>query len=342
MGLPFGRRKAGAYLAAMIAAVVLLVGAATAQANPGDPPADFIVNVRAASAAFTPVAGKPGVYRLELQGVRRDSIGIFELTAAEYSTNLELAHLMAYWTRYGDETGQFESNPPRAVIRVADGADATEEVVVRLRDGSNEGSTLRFEAEIITSPRVWGVLEKKVDQADETTPQVEHTHDLEPTTLDNVEVFIDMPTRITQPEAPAEPAAKSTLRTATPSTRNRTCNGVTSSQLSRCWNDIGQYWGAGFEIHPPAPYIAFNQVGLVNLEKYWFSPAVYIPIYAQMQVGLWGDNIKWIIGRDEDKKFIYWRQGDYFGVSPRGAVTLFASSRCTWFMEKWHQNGPCW
>ena len=96
-----------------------------------------------------------------------------ELTATEYSSTLGLPQLMAYWTRYGDETGQFATNPPRAVLRVATGA--TEEVVVRLRNGSSEGSTLRFEAEIITSPRVWGVLEKKVDQVDETAAQVEHS-----------------------------------------------------------------------------------------------------------------------------------------------------------------------
>ena len=217
--------------------------------------------------------------------------------------------------------------------------DAADEVVVRLRDGSSEESTLRFEAEIITSPRTWGVLEHKVEQVDETAPHGEHAHQLEPTTLDNVEVFIDMPNRITQPEAPTEPAAKSALGTATPSLRsNRTCNGITSSRLVRCWNEIGTYGLSGWSIDPPAPYIAFNQVGLVDLGSYWFSPAVYIALYAQMPFQ--GPH-EWFIGRDTDRRFVYWREGDYFGVSPRGE-TLFATSRCTWFMEKWVRNGKCW
>lgn len=341
---PHGRRGAGAYLAGVIAAMVLLVGAASAQAAPSDQPADFIVGVQAASAAFTPAADEPGVYRLELQGVRRNSIGVFELTATEYSSTLGLPQLMAYWTRYGDETGQFATNPPRAVLRVATGA--TEEVVVRLRNGSSEGSTLRFEAEIITSPRVWGVLEKKVDQVDETAAQVEHAHDLEPTTLENVEMFIDMPNRITQPEASADGAAKSMLRTATPSARsNLTCNGITSSRLRTCWNNIGTYPYLGdvvFNIAPPAPFIAFNDVGLVDLGEYWFSPAVYALIYPQTYGNAsFGTSINWIIGRDHYRHFVYWREGNYYGVSPKG-VTLFTTSRCTWFMEKWHRNGPCW
>jgi len=343
---PHGRRSAGAYLAGVVAALVLLVGAATAQAAPSDQPADFIVGVQAESATFTPAADEPGVYRLELQGVRRNSIGVFELTATEYSATLGLPQLMAYWTSYGDETGQFAVNPPRAVLRVADGA--TEEVVVRLRNGSSEGSTLRFEAEIITSPRVWGVLEKKIDQVDETAAQVEHAHDLEPTTLENLEMFIDMPNRITQPDAPtpkaADAGATTMLRAAAPSTRSMTCNGIRSSRLVRCWNEIGTYGRPQWSIDPPAPYIAFNQVGLVDLGSYWFSPAVYIPLYAQMPFRFIAANsfeIEWIIGRDTTRHFVYWSGGEYYGVSPRGE-TLFVSSRCTWFMEKWHRNGPCW
>jgi hypothetical protein len=333
----------GAYLAALIAAMVLLAGAATAQAAPSDKPADFIFDLQAASASFTPAADEPGMYRLELQGVRPNSIGIFELTATEYSTSLGLPQLMAYWTRYGDETGQFVTNPPRAVLRVADGA--AEEVVVRLRNGSNEGSTLRFDAEIITSPRVWGVLEKKVDQVDETAAQVEHTHELEPTTMENVEMFIDMPARITQPDAPTAKAANAgatSMLRAAPSTRSMTCNGVRSSRLVRCWNEIGTYGQPAWSIDPPAPYIAFNQVGLVDLGSYWFSPAVYIPLYAQMPFRyVYPFDIDWIIGRDTTRHFVYWSGGEYFGVSPR-AETLFVSSRCTWFMERWHRNGPCW
>lgn len=341
---PHDRRGVVAYLVGAIAALALLVGSASVQAAPSDEAADFIVEVRAESAVFTPAADEPGVYRLELHGVRRNSIGIFELTATEYSATLGLPQLMAYWTSYGDETGQFVTNPPRAVLRVADGA--SEEVVVRLRNGSNEGSTLRFEAEVITSPRVWGVLEQKVDQVDETAAQVEHEHDLEPTTLENVEVFIDMPNRITQPEAPAVGDAKSTLRRATPSLRsNLTCNGITSSRLRTCWNNIGTYPYLGdvvFNIAPPAPYIAFNGVGLVDLGGYWFSPAVYALIYPQTYANAnYGTAIDWIIGRDHSRHFVYWREGNYYGVSPKG-VTLFTTSRCTWFMETWVRNGRCW
>ena len=149
---------------------------------------------------------------------------------------------MIYWTGYGDETGQFETNAPRAVLR-----DATnvEEVVVRLRDGSRKGSTLRFEAEIITSGRAQNVLDKKVVQVVETATQDVIAHDPEPTTMAQVDVWIDMPSRITQPESPNSAAAdattKSTVRAATPATRAMTGNGIYSIRLRTCWNDLATF-----------------------------------------------------------------------------------------------------
>ena len=57
---PSGRSRIAALLAAVLAAAGLLLGAASAQANPSDPAPDFLMKVGAASASFTPVAGKPG------------------------------------------------------------------------------------------------------------------------------------------------------------------------------------------------------------------------------------------------------------------------------------------
>ncbi len=289
---------------------------------------------------FTPIAGKPGFYELVLRGVP-NQVGVFELNKSDTTATLSTKHLMNYWTEYGDETGQFETNAPRAVLR---DATSNDEVIVRLRDGSRKDSTLRFEAEIISSPRVKNVLDGKVDDVVETATPDEIEHELQPTTMTQLSVYIDIPARIVQPEtpipAPADATTKSTMRTATPATRGMRCNNIYSSRLSACWNEIGTYElkPEAFAINPPAPYIAFNNVGLVDLGGYWFSPWVYALIYIQSLTPI---QINWIIGRDTTRNFVYWRQGDYYGVSPKGE-TLFASDNCTWFMEKWHQNGPCW
>jgi hypothetical protein len=320
--------------------VALLVGAAGAQAKPSDS-TDFLFAADARSAMFTPIEGKPGFYELVLRGVP-NQVGVFELNKSDTTATLSTKHLMNYWTEYGDETGQFETNAPRAVLRDATSAD---EVIVRLRDGSLKGSTLRFEAELISAPRVQNVLDGKVGEVVETDIPGEIEHELQPTTMTQLSVYIDIPARIAQPETPIPAAAdattKSTLRTATPATRAMSCSGVYSSRLRTCWNDIGTYdaYPRGFTINPPAPFIAFNNVGLVDLGGYWFSPMVYAAIYTQWVIA--GGHYDWIIGRDTTRNFVYWRQGDYYGVSPDG-VTLFASDNCTWFMEKWVRNGRCW
>ncbi len=334
------RRGVGALLASLIASAALLVGAAGAQANPSDA-IDFLFDVDAKSATFTPITGKPGLYQLVLRGVP-NQVGVSELNASETTATLSTKHLMMYWTEYGDETGQFDTNAPRAVLRPKTGTD---EVVVRLRDGSRTGSTLRFEAEIITRPRVQNVLDKKIEQIVETATDI--APDPEPTAMAHVDVYVDMPNRIAQPELPTtDTAAKSTVRAATPATRARRCNGIYSSRLVQCWNEIGTYpenvggWYQQIFLSPPAPFIAFNNVGLVDLGGYWFSPAAYALIYPQL-LFVPSDKINWIIGFDRTRNLLYWREGDYYGVSPKG-VTLFASDDCTWFMKKWVQGGRCW
>ncbi len=328
------RSRTAGLLASVTAAAGLLVGATSAQAKPGGPPVDFLMEASATSATFTPVAGAPGEYTLVLRGVP-STVGVFELTKAEVSASLPTRAFMAYWTGYGDRTGQFTTNPPRAVLRTADGSG--EGVVVRLRDGSQRGTTLRFDAEVITNPAVWNQLELKVDRVDETTPPDQPSPDLEPTALTNVEMFVDMPRTITQPKAqPAVPGA-----TTTPSARKAenqaqkwmpnggTCNGVYSSRLRNCWENIPVMhrnctWaftnfvgGRGF---------AYKDVGEVDLGEYYFAA----------QDAIWAPR------RVEARRCIqYFSQGEWYGVGP-GAVTFYTTDRCTWFLAKWSPEGQCW
>ena len=271
---PSGRSRIAALLAAVLAAAGLLLGAASAQANPSDPAPDFLMKVGAASASFTPVAGKPGEYRLVLRGVP-SKVKVTELTNAKTSASLPINAFMAYWTRYGDKTGQFKTTPPRVVLQGADAA-GDKKVVVRLRDASRTGTTLKFDAQVITSPAESEQLGAKIDKIDDT-PQVGDPV-LKPTALTDVELFVDMPsTPRIQPktkssvlavsaQAPGQPGWRDCMKNKTcapPCSRigvgwNRgpfdcaanwrpprmlgggTCNGTFSNRLRLCWNVLEQ------------------------------------------------------------------------------------------------------
>jgi hypothetical protein len=317
----------------IVATGLLLVGAVSAQAKPGDPPADFLMKLDATSASFTPIADKPGEYRLVLKGVSTKP-RVTELTKAEYSTTMPLKDVLAYWTLYGDKTGQFETNPPRAVLHGLDPGEGTrEEVEVRLRDASPNGTTLTFDAEIITSTRVWNILDKKIAEIDETLPPSDP--ELEPTTLTDVEMFIDMPARITQPEQEAtttERTIDSQIKAAqTPTPRMLTCNGVRSSRLSRCWNDLPdrnpcQSSGSCPWDHRgdrDRRFYLFFLIGEVNADRPQWAPENF-----------WGT---W---RTDSRGYEAITEGSWYGI--QSGVTMWATSRCTWFAASWSPNGRCW
>jgi len=335
------RSRIAGLLASLTVAVGLFIGAAGAQAKPGGPPADFLMEASAASATFTPVAGAPGEYTLVLRGVP-STVGVFELTRAEDSASLPTRAFMAYWTGYGDKTGQFTANPPRAVLRAADASGGGEEVVVRLRDGSQKGTTLRFDAQVITNPAVWDQLEAKVDRVDETTPPDEHGHETQPTELTNMEMFVDMPRTITQPKA--EPAAPGTTTTASARRAENqanwrtnpqrwmpnggTCNGVSSQRLRNCWENIPSFCPSTFWNFVDGRGFAYDRVGEVDLGDYYFAAgnslvATFDPAR-----------------RDGERCIRYYSEG-WYGVGP-GAVTFYTTSRCGWFMAKWTTNDRCW
>jgi len=340
---PRPRSRIAGLLASLTVAAGLLIGATGAHAKPGDRLPDFLMEASATSATFTPVAGAPGEYTLVLRGVP-STVGVFELSRAETTASLPTKFFMAYWTGYGDETGQFTANPPRAVLRAADGSGGGEEVVVRLRDGSQQGTTLRFDAQVITNPVVWDQLEAKVDRVDETTPPGEHDHETEPTALANVEMFVDMPRTITQPKA--TPAAAAPGTTTTPSARRAenqgnwqtnpqrwmpnggTCNGVYSSRLRNCWENIPNFGGAFFRNFVSGRGFAYDGVGEVDLGDHFFRAGNTV-------IGQ-HDPSRLDLGRS----FYYYSEG-WYGVGP-GAVTFYTTSRCTWFMAKWAVNGRCW
>ena len=358
-------------LASLAVAVGLLIAAAGAQAEPSDPPVDFLMEVSASSATFTPVTVG---YSLVLRGVP-STVGVFELTKAEVTASLPTKAFLAYWDAYGDETGQFTANPPRAVLRAADASGSDEEVVVRLRNGSQKGTTLRFDAEVITSPAVWDQLEAKVDRVDETAPPGEPARELEPTALANVEMFVDMPRTITQPRA-KRPAPGITT---TPSARRSenqnewrewcrrfddrgndrswsegvapcesstnpqqwmpnggTCNGVRSSRLRNCWGNIPNFCrirvGNYFRNFVNGSGFAYDRVGVVDLGNYFFRAGNY---------GLGrADPIDHQGRFDRSRCFGYYSKG-WYGIGP-DAVTFYTTDRCTWFMAKWSTGGRCW
>lgn len=159
---------------------------------------------------------------------------VTELTTDEESASLPVKAFLAYWTRYGDVTGQFTKNPPRAVVQGTDAAGDRVEVVVRLRDATREGSTIRFDAEVITNPKGVRKVKAKVNQVDPTHVG-EHVIVSDPKKLTGVEMFVDMPPKVTQPE---EGTARTTTHqadaTQTTTPRTLTCNGVRSSRLTTC------------------------------------------------------------------------------------------------------------
>ena len=335
--LPVLRSRLRALLATLIVATgLLLIGAVSAQAKPGDPVPDFLMELNATSASFTPIAGKPDEYRLVLKGVSTKP-QVTELTKAEYSTTMPLKHVLAYWILYGDQTGQFETNPPRAVLQGLDSGEGTqEEIVVRLRDASRNGTTLTFDAEIITSTRVWNILDKKIAEIDETLPPGDP--ELEPTTLTDVEMFIDMPARITQPDQEAtttERTIDSQLK-ATPTTTPRmlTCNGVRSSRLSRCWNDLPDRWisdnpGPSYNYRPDSDrkFWLFYNIGEVNADRVEWAPELFGTLASWMDYRM-------------DRRGPAIVENSWYGIQK--GVTMYATSRCTWFAASWSPSGRCW
>jgi hypothetical protein len=113
------RRGVGALMFGVVCLVLLLVGAVSAQAQDSrssKDPIDFVFDVRADSASFTPIVGTSGLYKLVLRGVPQQ-VGVHELNRARSKHQFSVTHMMRYWTLYGDKTGQFESDPPYAVVR---------------------------------------------------------------------------------------------------------------------------------------------------------------------------------------------------------------------------------
>lgn len=371
-------RRSGSRTAVLLTmatvAAGLLLGAASAQADPGDPAPDFLMKVSASSASFTPVAGEPGEYRLVLRGVPRRA-RVTELTRAKTSASVPMSAFLAYWTTYGDETGQFKASPPRAVLQSADGL---KEVVVRLRDASQKGTTVRFDAQVITSPAVWDQLEVKVDKVDDDQSPEDHTHILKPRALDDVEMFVDMPKRITQPKPQpgldqgaiaSRSRGPRAARTPARKPDNLTCAGVDSSRLRMCWNEMESITndpGLGteqkFEMLPWSRW-PDNDQGFSDIAGFAFLNVGWVDIYPHYwRTGLSPYlNTRGQIGRRENWFPFGWDwvgqtpgyesvppgtttvavEGLWYGVHKDGR-TFYLTSRCSWFMASWSPGGKCW
>ena len=313
----------------IVATGLLLIGAVGAQAKPSDPPVDFLMELNARSASFTPSADTPGAYELVLRGVPSE-VGVTELTRAKTTASLPVGGFMAYWTAYGDETGQFESNPPRAVLQAADAAGNLQEVVVRLSNGSREGTTVRFDAKIITNENAQNALDAKVDKVVQTEPSGEPVLVAEPTTLTDVEVYVDMPQRIIQPEADTEARIRAGQARSNPQTwmpNGGTCNGVYSSRLRNCWENIPSLGSGGFINFVDGRGFAYDRVGEVDLGNYYWRPS-----------GQFGRNPP---NDDIGRGFRYFSFGNWYGVNSDG-VTYYTTDDCTWFMARWSAHGKCW
>jgi hypothetical protein len=344
-------------------------GGAEVRRGPQEVTVDFVMRVPAGSASFAP-ADEAGEYRLTVRDVP-GRVRVTELTTDEESASLPVKAFLVYWTGYGDVTGQFTKNPPRAVVQGTDAAGDRVEVVVRLRDATREGSTVRFDAEVITNPKGVRKVEAKVDEVDPTHVG-EHVIVSDPKKLTGVEVFVDMPPKITQPE---EDTARTTTRqvdaTQTTTPRNLRCNGVLSSRLRTCLNNITTEQANSW----PGKWRCRNQVagcdGLGNPLKPsspWFerSEHVYITrgpvngwVYQNVGVVDWG-GYYWAPGpRLFEGGFFIEREDDRLnsGATPvsiltaahrtwwgvdTNAVTWYATDRCTWFLAKWSPGGYCW
>jgi hypothetical protein len=342
---------ADATSAAVSSAPASSVGDAEVRRGPQEVTVDFVMRVPAESASFAPV-GVAGEYRLTLRDVP-DRVRVTELTTEEESASLPMKAFLVYWTGYGDVTGQFTKNPPRAVVQGTDASGDRVEVVVRLRDATREGSTVRIDAEVITNPKGVRKVEAKVDQVDPTHVG-EHVIVSDPEKLTGVEVFVDMPPKIIQPEQ--EETAGTTARqgdaaqTATP--RTLTCNGVRSSRLRTCWDDItaeqvrtwpGQrckfnYPGsdrcAEYEHFSSGPvnHWVYQNVGLVDWGGYYWSPGPWVS-YGERKF-VTSDTRRLLTMR-------YVNHRSWWGVDTN-AVTWYATDRCTWFVARWQPGGYCW
>lgn len=362
-----------ALLATAAVAAGLSLGSTNAQADPSDPAADFLMKVRATSASFTPITGSTGEYRLVLRGVP-SKVRVTELTQVETSAMLPLKAFMAYWTGYGDETGQFKTKPPRAVLQ---SAGSPEEVVVRLRDASRKGRTLSFDAEVVFSPAVWERLDHKVDEVDENPTPDELGSFRKPRVMADVEMFVDMPKKIIQPK-PSSGFEGRALTRPTRSVRvgwpdehpmlpdDLTCAGVSSSRLRMCWNEMESINDSGLDIeyrrnqlpwrrYPddwPDYYsgFAFLDVGYVDLYPYYWRTGLspYLNTRGQIrQRESWNDfGWDWT-GRTSGytssppHKTMVAVDGLWYGVH-KDARTFYLTDRCTWFMASWAPDGKCW
>ena len=374
-----GTRETGSRAAVLLATVTvaagLALGATGAQASPNDPAPDFLMKVGASSASFEPLAGSPGEYRLVLRDASSKA-RVTELTRAETSASVPMNAFLAYWTTYGDETGQFKANPPRAVLQSADGR---KEVVVRLRDASQEGETVRFDAQVITSPAVWDQLENKVDKVDDDQQPDEHRHILKPKVLTDVEMFVDMPKRITQPDAPEPTLDQGALasRSRTPRTSfntparkpdNLTCAGVRSSRLRMCWNEMESItnspdldeeeksnrlpwrrWQAYDNGSDGIAGFAFLNVGWVDLYPHYWRTGLSPYFNTRGQIGKrerWYpfgcDWVGYVSGYTcvPPQTTTVAVEDLWYGVH-RDGRTFYLTSRCTWFMAAWSPRGRC-
>ena len=318
---------------------------------------DFVMGLPAGSASFVP-SDESGEFRLIVRDVP-DRVRVTELTTAEESASLPLDAFLAYWTGYGDVTGQFEKRPPRAMVQGTDPDGDLVEVVVWLRDATLKDETVRFDAEVITNPEGLRKVEAKVDDVDQTDVG-EHLVVSDPGRLTGVEGFVDMPPKITQPD---EETARKTARQAetaqTAMPRTLTCNGVRSSRLTTCWNDItpeqAQSWpgkwvtmlntdpsnGQGLfyqQFYPafpggPADGWIYENVGVVDWGNYYWNPGTAF---------FSGGSRRLEDDAEGRRTFIrYAKHQTWYGVD-KHAVTWFATDRCSWFVARWTPGGSCW
>ena len=307
-----------------------------AESRPEKVTVDFVMRLPAESASFAP-SDESGEYLLTLRDVP-DRVRVTQLTTEEESASLPVKAFLAYWTGYGDVTGQFTKNPPRAVVQGTDASGDRVEVVVRLRDATREGSTVRFDAEVITNPKGLRKVEAKVDQVDPTHVG-EHLIVSDPEKLTGVEVFVDMPPKITQLEEETTRSA-SHGADAAPTPRTLTCNGVRSSRLTTCWDaitpELAQTWPGVrdsrigyFKTQGPANGLVYENVGVVDWGNYYWSP------------GPWARTDTRALSSSEGTFIEYFRHQTWWGIDKYG-VTWFATDRCTWFLARWSPGGSCW
>lgn len=321
---------------ALAAAAPAASASERAASQPEKVTVDFVMGLPAGSASFLSI-DESREYRLVVRDVP-DRVRVTELTTEEESSSLPLEAFLAYWTGYGDVTGQFEKRPPRAMVQGTDADGDLVEIVVRLRDASRQGDTVKFDAEVITNAKGLRKVEAKVEEVDRTDVG-EHASVSDPERLTDVEVFVDMPPKITQHE---EQTARSAVRLAddAPSPRTLTCNGVRSSRLTTCWNDItpelAKTWPGVrdsqigyFKTQGPANGLIYENAGVVDWGNYYWNP------------GPWARTDTRALSSSEGTFIEYFRHQTWWGVDKYG-VTWYATDRCTWFLARWSPGGSCW